>query len=97
MGLNTKVLRQQKLLGRINCEALRNNLPEGRDEHHCASEFNPVPSSRRSLHFGPDAVWTSELRPSLTLYATTIIVAFLFSYALLRNGLLGIKVFLDRK
>ena len=34
-----------------------------------------------------DVVWTSELRSSLTLFATTIIVALLFSYALLRNRL----------
>ena len=35
--------------------------------------------------FVPDEVWTSELRSSLMLFATTIIVAFLFSFALLRN------------
>ena len=34
-----------------------------------------------------NVVWTSELRSSLTLFSTTIIVAFPFSYALLRNRL----------
>ena len=80
-GLNTKVLRQQKLLG----EALRSKEPSvASAETSTTVRASSIPSRV------PDAVWTSELRSSLTLSATTIIVAFLFSYALLRNRSLGV-------